>query len=363
MAKPRRSTKYKEATTTGAVIGLDNVESFYGYVITWFADVATTYLINKRLSSDVKGDIGDLCKKAKEYASKLEDKSPKIPLASNDKNHEEMFTVEKAVEMICKSPQEVYKSQGTFSPEFMEYVRYFMPVPKEGTLRRNAVKVESVLHGLAVIGTYISFTCRVKDEFNYTFVNIVNPRVVNYERLMNETISVVRSVRINELSKLSLIVGVASVIVLNYGKLLLESEYSRGVGLKTEFLRLVGSRRKIYKKKPLKFFKETFDKVLVKAFETVDVTDLARCIWRLGVALPVYILISDYPGEGKAGHMLRSFIEDLSKAILIYESFNDPAEIYRVLRSLTSEEFQKNIRSCYERSDEIVDGLLRIRLK
>ncbi|MEM1703097.1 MAG: hypothetical protein QXN90_03255 [Zestosphaera sp.] len=332
-----------------ALISLDEVEAYEGYLVTWLADVATTYLINLRLSGTlVKEKSGLLCKEADEYVTELKKKNPNIcesvplPLPPNDTS--EHYNLCKAVEMICdynRGKVETYALPPALSLEFTEYVRAFMSREK---LKRDVVGVESILHGLAVIGAHISYAYydRQRGERGYVFIDVPNPEAIEYRKLSGMAVRVTRSVNDNEGTKLSLLVGVASAIALTYGATL--KEVTSKSPLKADFVRLV----------------KTGNKVMLKAFETLDLSNLARHIQRLGIASPIYSLTSNYPPSEK--HVLRSFVQRLSKAIVICESLNDYTEIYSTLRLITSENFLRELKSYYENWREIIDNLLEIRV-
>jgi len=330
-----------------ALMSLDKVEAFQGHLVTWLADVATTYLINVRLGSGVKEKAVSLCEEACGYITWLKDRNPDackdvpIPLTPND--DERYFDLCKAIEMICdysRGKVETYALQPAFSLEFAEHVRSFMSSKK---LKREVVGVESILHGLAIIGTRISYAYRdyQRMEWGYVFIDVPNPEAINYRKLSDMTIRVTKSVNSNEGSKLSFLVGAASAIALIYGKTLKET--IKKSLLKVNFVRLV----------------KTKNKVMLKAFEVLDLSNLASRIYRLGIASPIYNLISKYPSKEK--RVLRSFIERLSKAIIMCELLNDCTEIYSALRTVTSESLLRELQS-YENWREVVDNLLQIRV-
>ncbi len=330
------------------VINLDNVETFQGYLITWFADVATTYLINMRLSPEVKNKAEALCQEADNYISTLKEKhleicgrSP-VPLTQNDK--EELFDLCKAVESICdysRGKRETYRLQPALSLEFTEYIRSFMPRVSTRTLKRNLIGVESILQGLAVIGARIS-RAYLGEESGYVFIDVPNPEAVDYRKLSGMAVEITRSINSNEGGRLSLLVGVASAIALVYRDTL--KELAKKSQVKVNFVRLT----------------RTGNKTVMKAFEILDLSSLASRIYSLGIASPIYSLTSRYPPKEK--RVLRSFIERLSRAIIICELLNDYTEMYAVLRSLPSENLLSELKG-YENWERIVDSLLKIRIQ
>ncbi|MEM3949115.1 MAG: hypothetical protein QXM76_05925, partial [Zestosphaera sp.] len=300
--------------------------------------------INVRLSSSIKDKVKTLCQMADDYIADLKKRDPNacrdisLPLTPNDE--ENYFDLCKAVEVICdysRGKMETYVLQPALSLEFTEHVRSFMSSRK---LKRDVVGVESVLHGLAVLGARISNAYRGM-EYGYIFIDVPNPEVVDYRKLSGMVIGITRSVNANEGSKLSFLVGVSSAIALIYGKTLKEAiEKSL---IKVNFVRLT----------------RTGNKVMLKAFEVLDLSSLADRVYRLGIASPIYNLTSKYPPRER--HVLRSFIERLSKAVVTYELLDDYTEIYSALRIVTSENFLKELRS-YDNWKEIIDNLLQIRV-
>lgn len=327
-----------------ALIGLDTVEAYQGHLVTWLADVTTTYLINLRLSSTVKEKTHLLCQAASEYVIELKKKNPDvcsevpIPLTPND--DEKYFDLCKAVEMICdysRGKVETYTLQPALSLEFTEHVRSFMSSKK---LKRDVVGVESILHGLAIIGAHISHAYR-REDWGYVFIDVPNPEAVDYRKLSGMAVGITKSVSINEGSKLGFLVGIASAIALIYGKTLKEAT-GKSL-LKVNFVRLT----------------RTGNKVMLKAFEVFDLSSLASRIYRLGIASSIYNLTVRYPPRER--HALRSFVERLSKAIVMCELLNDYTEIYSSLRIATSESFLRELQS-YENWKEIIDNILQIRV-
>jgi len=346
--------------THASVIRLSNVEAFREYIITWFADVATTYLINRRLSRDVgeKRVLALLCTEADNYVKRLieergRDKvcglSP-LPITGNDKK--EYFDICKASEMICdasRSNVELISLQPALSLEFAEHVRIFNPQITNKYLKREVVMVESIIHGLAILGTYISHTYTVtkKDEteWGYTYVEVPNPEIIDHKKLSGMIQKIIKAVTINEGSRLSILIGIASTMTLIYGRNLIES--LKRSPLNVNFLRL--SKHK------------GGNKALVKAFEVLSLSSLATDVYHLGIASPLYNMISRYPPGEKSS--VRTFIEELSKAIATYNSLRNTEEIYKVLRNLTSENLRNDLRKHYTDTwDEILSGLLQIRI-
>jgi len=341
-----------------SAIRLSNVEAFRDYIVTWFADVATTYLINRRLSRDIgeKRVLELLCVEADNYVKRLIEErgrenvcglSP-IPLTGND--NEEYFDVCKAVEAICDASRgniKLISLQPALSLEFAEYVRTLNPQVTSKYLKREVVMVETIIHGLAVLGARISQTYVRKGEeteWGYSYVEVPNPEIIDHKKLSGMIQRVINAVTMNEGSRLSMLVGIASTMTLIYGRNLLES--LRKSPLNVDFLRLSKRRGS--------------NKTLVKAFEVLNLSSLATDIYHLGIASPLYNMISRYPREKGAA---ANFIEELSKAIVTYNTLRNTEELYKALRNLTSENFRNDLRKHYGNTwDEILSGLLQVRI-
>ncbi|MEM1687241.1 MAG: hypothetical protein QW579_01620 [Desulfurococcaceae archaeon] len=332
-------------------LSADQVEGLRGYFIVWLADVATTYLINARLNGAlIKEKAGLLCEESRNIVGELKKRIQNVcnlhplPLTGNDKKED--FSICNAVDMICgysDSRKESIFLQPALSLEFTEYVRTFMP--RKMLRKKDVVKVEPILHGLAVMGAYLShaYLDDQRHEWGYVFIDVPNPEAINYRKLSGMAIQVTKSVNQKEGDKLSLLVGVASAVALIYKSALKSRPGS--LPLKANFVRLV--------KQP------TQNKVMLKAFEVLDLSSLARRVYEMNIALPVYSLISNYPsGEG---HVLRSFVQRLSRAIVMSELLNDYTEIYSAYRVISSENFLRELKT-YENWRNILDGLLQVRI-
>lgn len=336
----KRSERSKTYTT---IIGLNNIEVFHNYVITWFANVATMYLINQRLSRELNNEttLNELCSKAREYVEEQIKRHERLlPLTSNDNN--EYFDIYKAVDMVCdpSTRTELISLQPALSLEFFEHVRVLNPQATNKYLKREVVGVEKLIQGLAVIGASISHTYEdgEEDEWGYTYIEAPNPEVIDHRKLSRMIQNVIRVVRLNDGSKISMLVGAASAIAL-IGRDLLKR--SRNYPLNVYFLRLT----------------KGGNRTLVKAFEVLNLNSLAYDIYKLGVASALYNVFLKYSTN------VKDFAEDLAKAIFIYNLHRNPEEIYRVLRSLSSRDLREGLSKHYEDKWELIlDELLQIRV-
>ncbi|MEM2005791.1 MAG: hypothetical protein QXK83_06940, partial [Zestosphaera sp.] len=97
------SSKKKSKFPT--LMSLNTIEAFQGHLVTWLADVATTYLINVRLSSSIKDKVKTLCQMADDYIADLKKRDLNacrdISLPPPPNFEENYFDLCKAVEVIC----------------------------------------------------------------------------------------------------------------------------------------------------------------------------------------------------------------------------------------------------------------------
>lgn len=345
-------------------ITLESLPDYEQYVVTWFASVAIQYLLNKDihgLAIDARkyklNVLSKLYDKAKDYLEHLAYdlnvnvctiRSP-IPLTPNDKA--ELFNLCKALGMLEEATHgkiSMYPLPPALSFEFAEYVRTYMPKVKESTLKRNVVTVSSDVLALSVIGAYISQVYVVNDEYGYSFVSTYDPKAVDIAKLNGMAKSVTKAVLNGDGSRISLLIGIASAIVLNVGKGLYEN---RGRSIYSS-VRIVS----------------TGKKTMLKAYETIDLTDLAKTIMKLGIASALYNLIIAYPRKedtkkDKRARTLRSVIEEVSKAILKYYLYRDSLEIYRVLRFITTPTTSSELYSYLsDEKREALDKFLEVRI-
>jgi hypothetical protein len=337
------------------VISLENIDAYRGFIVTWFADAATTYLINQRLGRNIKESLSDLCAQAKNYVESLKEADKEracsripLPLTGNDIKTKSLFDVCKCPDLICNENPSSMSLQPALSLEFIEYIKTFNPQITQKFLKREVIKIEDRLHGLAVIGADITHTYTVRrgveQEWGYTFIEVPNPGAIDYRKLSGMVKTVVRSVLNNEGSRASMLVGVASVLVLIYGRNLYENVQRSPINL--EFLRLT--------------MRKGGNKAMVKAFEILSPSGIALDISRMGLASPLYSMFSNYP---KNSGPARNFVEDLARAIIVYNSLKTTEEIYKALRSLTSENIRNDLHRNYgDTWRDIFDKLLQVRV-
>ena len=349
----------------GIVIDFNTVNLYKDYIVTWFANVATHYLIGKRVEVTKEEDLNDLCQKANEYVSMLREKRKgegkkdkvidvceEIPLNLTPNDDQELFRLCKAIDYICSAAQGKVGFVGlppALSLEFAEHIRVYIPSVSPSYKRTENIGVALHMIGLAVLGAHIAMTYILREnkrvEIIYTYADVPISGDIDFRKLHGMVRSVVSSVMRGEGGRLTLLCGAASAIVLNYGRKLRET-----TGLVLESVRTMKSG----------------NKVMLKAFEALDLTDLARTIFRLGIAGPIYNLTSNYPAtDTREARLVKSFIENLSKAIITHYSIRDLQELYRTLRALTSETTINALKAIYGSEDlwkEIYEGLLEVKV-
>jgi len=357
----KKSKKFK-----GVAIDFNTVNLYRDYVVAWFANVATHYLIGSRIEVTSLADLNELCQRANEYVSTLRemrkeegkkeravDVCEEVPINLTPNDDRELFRVCKAVDYICSAAQgkiEIIPLPPALSLEFAEHIRTYMPEASPRNKRVENIGITLHMLGLAILGAHIAMTYILRgdgrvSEMVYTYADVPISKDIDFRKLHGMVKSVIVSVMRGEGGRLTLLCGVASAITLNYGRKLKET-----TGLILESVRTVRSG----------------NKVMLKAFEALDLTDLARIIFRLGIASPLYNLTSNYPAtDTKEARLVKSFIENLSKAVIIYYSIKDLQELYKVLRTLTSEATVNSLKVIYRNEDlwrEIYEGLIEVRV-
>jgi len=355
---------YEATTKAKNVISLNTIKSYHHYIITWFANVATITFVNmpvyqiekEHLHVILQGFedyIDELCNYYQKQRNEILEETP-IPLTPNDKR--ELLRLSSAINMLYDATRgkiETLPLPPALSLEFAEYVRTLLPQAKNSELKRSVVNVSTDVLALAVIGAATTHTYTIvreggRNEYGYVFVDVYHPGVVNMLKLLGMSKSLVRRIMRGDGSSISTYVAVASVIALNVGRHLKEvkghSWYSS--------VRI----------------SKSGNKTMLKALEVVDLTSLARSIMKLGIASSLYNLVMHYPNTDEAKRdrrlrLLRSFIESLARAIMIYHDTGNVEELYRILRLLTSDKFDSDMSSCLgETWRGIKEGLLSLRV-
>ena len=336
------------------VIDVDHINEFKEYTVVWFANAALTYFssiniyrgfIDPRI---IRGSYGVVCSEAQlllrdERVKRIEDEVKElIPIPLND-----------TVQRICDIAQGSAAPLVTgldwyFAPEFGEFVKVFIPYRYDGEAfaRRRVYGISTDVARLAVIGVYITYVYRdiikkgygrkYEYEYGFVFLDVPEPQLINFKQLQGDATIVLRAVHDGEGSKLASCMGVASVIAHIVGSML---NYLQPFSL--HFIRLA---------------KESgVQKVRIIGVDFVDLTTLARALHRLRISDSVYSLMRLYPSAEKQKGVdgckqFRRFLEELSRAIMIYAELGDAEALYRVLRSVVHEDGKINddISACFK---------------
>ena len=357
---------YKTTTKAKNVISLNTIKNYHHYIITWFANAATITFVNMpvyqmekehlhAILQGFEGYIDELCSYQKRSRDDILEWTP-IPLTPNDKR--ELLRLGSAINVLydaTKGKVETLPLPPALSLEFAEYVRTLLPQARSSELKRDVVGISTDVLALAIIGAAITHSYTIvggreggRDEHGYVFVDVYHPGVVDMPKLLGMSKGLVRRIMRGDGNSISIYIAIASAIVLNVGRHLKEVEgrswYSS--------VRITRSG----------------NKTMLKALEVVDLTSLARSIMELGIASSIYNLVMRYPSTDEVKRdrrlrSLRSFIESLARAIMIYHSTGNVEELYKVLRLLTSDKFDSDMSSCLgETWRGIKEGLLSLRV-
>jgi len=342
------SSPRKRARLFARVIDVNSINEFKEYIVVWFANAALTYFSSINIYRGfvdpriIRGSYGIVCNEVQlllqdERVKKIEEEVKElVPIPLND-----------AVQHICDMARGSVQPSITsldwyFAPEFGEFVKTFIPYKDKDTYaRRKVYGISTDIASLAVIGAYITYVYRdmrkeggkreYEYEYGFVFLDIPEPQLINIRRLQDSTITVMQAVHSGDGSKLAIYVGVASAIAHVVGSML---NYLQPFTL--HFIRPVKESKKFGAKK-----------VRIIGVDFVDLTALARTLHRLRISGPVYTLIQLYPSKAKWKNVgeckqFRRFLEELSRAIMIYAELGDAEALYRVLRSIVHEDSKIN---------------------
>jgi hypothetical protein len=357
ISRKASSSSRKRVQLFTRVIDVDHINEFKEYIVVWFANAALTYFSSINIYRGfvdpriIRGSYGIVCNEVQlllqdERVKKIEEEVKElVPIPLND-----------AVQHICDIARGSVQPSITsldwyFAPEFGEFVKTFIPYKydKDTYARRRVYGISTDIASLAVIGAYITYVyrdMRKKDakreyEYGFVFLDIPEPQLINIRRLQDSTVMVMQAVHSGDCSKLAIYVGVASAIAHVVGSIL---NYLQPFTL--HFIR------------PVK--ESGVQKVRIIGVDFVDLTALARTLHRLRISGSVYTLIQLYPSEAKQKNVggckqFRRFLEELSRAIMIYAELGDAEALYRVLRSVVHEDSKIN--------DDISACLRALRIK
>jgi hypothetical protein len=340
------------------ILTLSNAKNL-PYTVTWFANAALKYGINK--SVEAVGEEGlsrnELEVLASFYSGFIQEEIRNrgqnevcrdwLPLTSNDRrgSFDPCAAVKTLNEVLRGERLEPIRLPPALSLEFAEYIR----PSRLKRLKRDVVLVDATVHALASLGAFVTRAYTVRrgndQEWGYVYVDTEFANLDDYRELHLKCRSVVRSVTLNEGSRQVMLVRLAAAIALSFGAV------RREAGIFVDSLRLVGTGRK----------------VMLKAFERIELLGLAGTLARLKISPAVYELAVRYPGrERKEERTVRDFVERLARAILVYHSLGDKGveELYGVLRALSEGEdsvLYRAGRTLYgDRWDRIIGTLLSV---
>jgi hypothetical protein len=347
------SSSRKRAQSFARVIDVDHINEFKEYTVVWFANAALTYFsyiniyrgfVDPRI---IRGSYGVICSEAQlllqdERVKKIEDevkggekRKGLVSIPLND-----------AVQHICDIAQgyatpSITGLEWYFAPEFGEFVKTFTPYryDRDAYARRKVYGISTDIVNLAVIGVYITYVYRDGNEYGFVFLDVPEPHLINIRRLQDGSVMVMQAVHSGEGSKITSYVGVASAIAYVVGSML---NYLQPFTL--HLIRLSSEAQK----------------VRIIGVDFVDLTELARALHRLRISDPVYTLIRLYPSRDKQKSVegckqFRRFLEELSRAVMIYAELGDVEALYRVLRSVVHEDSKVN--------EDISECLRTLRIK
>jgi len=322
------------------VISRNTVSQYHGYIVVWFANVASILLANKPVSELMNSDFEYIYAKLQQekflenIKERLEGEvdicrwSP-IPRTGNDdiKLLNPCYAIEQ-IKNASLGRISIEKLQPALSLEFAEHVRTLLPRVSSSTKKSEVVGIASDILALAIVGAAKTFTYGVitrenrkkrKHEYGYVFIDVYNPAAVDMEKLNGMCRSVVHHIINGGGSKATLYVGVASAIALNIG---------RRISTEQQFVEF-----------NLVRMGSTQNKNLLNTFDTVNLVDLSKVLVNTKLARPIYSLIISYPSENdlnrKEARTVRSFIEELARSILAYCFTHSVEDMYRALRMLS----------------------------
>jgi len=333
------SSSRSRARSFTRVIDVDHINEFKEYIVVWFANATLTYFSSINIYRGfvdpriIRGSYEIICSEAQlllqdERVKKIEDevkgdekRKGLVPIPLND-----------AVQHVCDIAQGLTVPSITglewyFAPEFGEFVKSFIPYKYTGDAytRRKVYGISTDIVNLAVIGVYITYVYRDVyrggNEYGFILLDAPEPHLINIRQLQDSTVMVMQAVHSGEGSKISSYVGVASAIAYVVGSML---NYLQPFML--HFIRLSSETQK----------------VRIIGVDLVDLTALAKTLHRLRISGPVYTLIRLYPSKDKQKNadgckQFRRFLEELSRAVMIYAELGDAEALYRVLRSIVHE--------------------------
>jgi len=343
-------------------VSINNLWMHRHLVLIWFTRVSLRLFLNIDLPSSLTvNDLREIYERISHFINDERDRLTKrnkdicqiitLPLTGNDPR--DKFNVCTALKMlgdrIINSKIEHLKLPPALSFEFAEFTRSFMGPWRR---KRDIVIVDSDVFSLAIIGAYVShaYTKRErpgKEEHCYIFIDTPLPSLDKMFSLNQFGKTIARQILDQGDGSInSVIVGIAS--KLSIDRNIMEEVLKDRQSL-LSVLRIT----------------RTGNKVLLKAYDLIEIRDLARTIRRLRLGFPLLNLIIRYPNKNEVKRdqrlaRYRRYIESVAMNVLKYHWLGDPVYLYDILRPLYVDSIKESINiRLGDKADEVIDGLLK----
>lgn len=337
------------------VISIDNAETYKGMIVVWFAEATTKLMLNSPLKNIGQQQLPQIAQSLSRFVKRNVNPSDFILLTSNDLRKKHMFYLNTSIQILLniQQAQANVALPPAFSLEYLEHIRKFLPEVKGRFQKRHTIYVENALLALAVHGAYHThYYKEFKDNtvrYYYVLADTLQLGKINLRNLNKEVKDISQTLRKADASPVTLYVGIASL----YANKI--SSFREGSATLTHVI-ISGTRKK----------KKTVDRPVLLSFEQRDLTYLARDIESLGWNKAIVNLVKGYPilnpkdpeDVKRCKRAVKSFIESLTRAIYVWHSTGDEQEIYRVLRTLTSEDFDAKAREYFGNKWNTIKGQL-----
>lgn len=320
--------KKKGNKATGASTFLITTQSATlatGLFVIWLAEKAARALVGKPLAQLQKEDLHHICQF---FSESINVENVQIPLVGNDARYasiKEKFTAG-FIRKVCEGDMSGLVEFSFTGPavEFTKFVRAYMPnaeIEKKKSLTATAEVV-----ALANIGAVITYVERLRregeTEYWYLFVDVDPVEAAwlqPWRDLQRRAKEVVKATLLRGGgATATALVGVAAAAALVFRQNLGKIQKLRG-----EFVRVAAAG----------------NKAMLKSFELVDLMDVAKALRRLRWTRAAYLLTSRYPGDQHKN--LKRFVDEMAASILRFSRSGDLREVYRVVRSLSSDALEQ----------------------
>jgi len=341
-----------------SMITIENLSNYKNNIFTWFSNVALKLFLGLSISDRIDlNDVKELYGKLSLFLEEEKDRLKKynidvcsdipLPVSRNDPIEKiNLCEATNILKRLCSGEElDSVPLISALSIEFAEYTRAFTG---RGRLKRDLYVLREDVLALSVIGAYLSRSYKVGNEYGYIFLDMTYPNVKDINRLnTNARILARRIIGEGKGPVTTLIVGIASLLASN--KEILENIIQAPVTL--SMIRM----------------SKTQYKVLLNAYETIEIGDLANTLYKLGIGSSVYHILSRYPSENevkaiKENARYKRFSDLLSISILKYYWLTDRTYLYDILRSLYIEEVSKALKvRLGDKTDNVKNNLLSMR--